>query len=534
MITPSSLPILSDRGYERIIIYSPGSHFHSKRYLLRKLFRYSFLLILLSVAACNFPSKKLSGVIEETKTAAPPVFETQAKPTLIPQTPTAQQAPTATTALEFDPSIYMSYGVQPGDTLNSIAAHFGVTPGEILSSGPLPTQGLLPNHQTLAIPKLAEQPPYPHFLLPDSEVVNSPCGRNFDIQKYVNDAAGKLSSYTQDVDGDILSGAEVVKLVAENTSTNPHFLLAFIEFRSQWVLGNPPETNLAHPLGLNIPNLEGLFNELKVYAELLDTGYYAWRQGSMTQLAFTDGSWVRIAPELNAGSVAVQYLFARMYRQDEWEGALYGMNGFLSAYQKMFGDPLTCASTVEPLFPDGVQAPTLELPFTPGEVWALTGGLHADWTAGTPLGALDFAPVTGEEPCAVSRAWVLASGSGKVIRAENGVVQLALVNQAGEETGWELLYIHVAEKDRVAVGTQVNTDDRIGHPSCEGGTATGTNLHLARLYRGEWIGAGEPFPYVLSGWIAVPGKAPYQSTLVKGNMVVTSDIDGKTNSQIVR
>jgi LasA protease len=507
---------------------------YQKRSPLRKFIQYSLMLALFLVSACNYPRKSLPVIPEITQTAFSPILVTEKAPTSIPQVPSPQLAATATNSFKYDPSAYISYSAQSGDTLDSIAAHFSVTPGEILSSQPLPVKGLLPNYLALAIPKPAEPAPYQQFLLPDSEIVNSPCGRSLDIQKYVDGAGGELSAYSQVVDGKTLSGAEVVKLVAENTSTNPRFLLAFIEYRSQWVLGNPPTPDLAHPLGLNIPNNVGLFNELSVYAQLLDTGYYAWRQGTMTELVFADGSPARIAPELNAGSVGVQYLFARMFVQGAWEDALYGWNGFLAIYQKMFGDPLTCASTVEPLFPDNLTSPTLELPFAPGETWALTGGLHADWTTGTPLGALDFAPVTGEKPCEISRAWVLASASGNVIRSENGVVQLALTDDAGEPTGWELLYMHVAEKDRVPLGAHINTGDRLGHPSCEGGTATGTNVHLARLYRGEWIGAGDPFPYILSGWLAVPGKNPYQSTLVKGSQVVSSDIDGRINSQIRR
>ncbi len=503
---------------------------------MRQLIRLSLLLTLLLVSACNYPSRSMKGVLNVTEaaTAAPPILRTQVQPALASQTPGPQLAPTATDLPGYDPSEYITYQVQPGDTLNVVAAHFGVASGEILSSQPLQPQGLLPNNLTLEIPRPSEPPPDPRFILPDAEIVNSPCGRNFDIQQYIDTAAGRLSTYTQDVDSKVLSGAEVVKLVADNTSVNPHFLLAFIEFRSHWALSNPTDANLAHPLGLNIQNIEGLFNELTIYAQLLDMGYYAWRQGTMTELAFTDGNPTRIAPELNAGSVAVQYLFARMYRQAEWEDALYGAGGFLATYQKMFGDPLACARAIGPLFPDGMQAPALELPFAAGEFWALTGGLHADWVTGTPLGALDFAPVTGEEPCAVSRAWVLASAAGTVTRAENGLVQLALTDTAGVPTGWELVYMHVAAKDRIAVGTHVQTDDRIGHPSCEGGTATGTNVHLARMYNGEWIGAGDPLPYVLSGWVAVPGKVPYQSTLIKGDRVVTSDIDGRINSQITR
>ncbi len=501
---------------------------------MRQLIRLSLLLALFLTSACNYPSKSMKGSVDATPTVAPHVVRTQPQPSPIPQNPTPQIAPTATSFPEYDPSRFISYPVQSGDTLNVVAAHFGVPPGEILASLPLPAQGLLPNDLTLEIPRPIDPVPEPRLLLPDREIVNSPCGRAFDLQQYIDNAAGRLSTYTQDVDSRILSGAEVVKLVADNTSVNPHFLLAFIEFRSGWVLSNPPDANLAHPLGLNIQNNLGLFNELTIYAQLLDMGYYGWRQGTLSALVYTDGNPTRIAPELNAGSVAVQYLFARMYRQAEWEDALYGASGFLAIYQKMFGDSTACTGSKEPLFPDGLQVPTLELPFVPGEVWALTGGLHADWTTGTPLGALDFAPVTGEKGCMVSRAWALASAPGIITRAENGVVQLALTDEAGAPTGWELLYMHVAEKDRILVGTHVNMDDRIGHPSCEGGTATGINLHLARLYHGEWIGAGDPFPYVLSSWVALPGKAPYQSTLVKGERVVTSDIDGRINSQITR
>ena len=501
---------------------------------MRKSIYYSIVLILFFASACNLPSKSLPGIPDNTKTLVPVKIETQQKPPLILQTPSPQLVPTPTDSLIYDPSRFVSYTAQSGDTIPVVAAHFGVTPGQILSAGPIPAQGLLPNNQTLVIPKLQEQAPYPRFLLPDSEIVNSPCGQRLNIQKFVNDANGRLNTYTQDVDSHVLSGSEIVKLVSENNSINPHFLLAFVEFRSHWVLGNPPAPDLTHPLGLNIPGNEGLFNELSIYAQLLNIGYYSWRQGKMTELTFTDGASVRISPFLNAGSVAIQYLFARSFPQSSWEDELYGPNGFLSTYQLMFGDPMACARTIEPLFPNDLQIPTLELPFAPGEAWALTGGLHEDWITGTPPGALDFAPITGEPPCTVSRAWVLASAPGIVTRAGNGALQLALVDEAGRITGWDLLYMHVAEKERIAVGTHVNTNDPIGHPSCEGGAATGTHVHLARLYRGEWIGAGDPFPYTLSGWLALPGEKPYQSSLVKGDKVVVSNINGSSNSWIIR
>jgi len=503
---------------------------------MRRSFRYSVALTIFLICACNLPYKSFISTPDRTQTVSPAIYATQAEPTFILQapSPSPQLALTETTSLEYDHSRFVAYAVQPGDTLSIVAAHFGVAPAEIVSSRPLPAQGLLPSNQTLVIPKLQDAAPYTQFLLPDSEIVNSPCGSSFNIQAYVNAANGRLRPYSQVVDARTLSGADIIKLVSENNSLNPHFLLAFVEFRSHWVLGDPAAPDLAHPLGLNIPNNEGLFNELSTYAQLLNMGYYAWRLGKMTELPFADGTSARISPMLNAGSVAVQYLFARSFGRFSWENQLYGPNGFLATYQKMFGDPMACARTLEPFFPDALQLPTLELPFAPGEPWALTGGLHDDWNAGTPLGALDFAPITGEPPCAVSRAWVLASASGMVTRSEKGILQLALTDEAGNATGWELFYMHIAEKDRLSVGSHVAANDQIGHPSCEGGVATGTHVHLARLYRGEWIGAGDPFPFILSGWLAVPGAQPYQSTLVKGDKVVVADINGRSKAVIIR
>jgi LasA protease len=83
-----------------------------------------------------------------------------------------------------------------------------------------------------------------------------------------------------------------------------------------------------------------------------------------------------------------------------------------------------------------------------------------------------------------------------------------------------LLYLHIAAEDRIQAGTFVETGDFIGHPSCEGGTATGTHVHLARKYNGEWILADGPLPFELSGWIAVAGSKPYQGALVKGDQIV--------------
>ncbi len=86
------------------------------------------------------------------------------------------------------------------------------------------------------------------------------------------------------------------------------------------------------------------------------------------------------------------------------------------------------------------------------------------------------------------------------------MVALDLDGDGDEGTGWVLIYQHMASEGRAAVGTWLQQDAPVGHPSCEGGQATGTHLHLARKFNGEWVGVGEPLPLVLSGWLAVAGE----------------------------
>jgi len=490
------------------------------------------LLLAFTAAACNFPIKVLWYTPKAT--LDPNLFHSSETQTFPAPPAISTTLPTAQLSFSYDPLTSVVYIAQSGDTLTVVAKHFGISPDQITSPQPLPPVGLIQPGQQLILPKPQEDAPYPQLLLPDSAVVNSPCGRQVDIAQIISQAGGFLNQYTQMVNDQTLSGAEVVRLVAENTSVNPKILLAFIEFRSHWLSTTPPVPDLTYPLALNTPHYEGLYLELSLAAKMLNTGYYAWREGRMTEFTFPDGGSIRIAPQLNAGTVAMEYLFAQLFSRASWQSALMGDRGLMKVYFDLFGDPVICAAGVEPLFPASLQPPVLELPFAAGEPWALTGGLHTDWNTGTPLGALDFAPITGEAPCAVSRAWVTASADGVVTRTGNGLVQIALVDEANTPTGWELLYMHVAQRDRVTVGQAVHTNDRIGHPSCEGGDATGTHVHLARMYRGEWIGAGEPFPLVLSGWTALPGLRPYQSSLVKEDVSVESRIDGSLPSRIMR
>jgi hypothetical protein len=97
---------------------------------------------------------------------------------------------------------------------------------------------------------------------------------------------------------------------------------------------------------------------------------------------------------------------------------------------------------------------------------------------------------------------------------------LDLDGDGNERTGWDILYLHIAASGRAKVGQILNVGDPVGFPSCEGGTATGTHVHIARKYNGEWIPVNSAISFAIDGWIAHIGSAPYQGTLTRGDQEI--------------
>jgi LasA protease len=417
------------------------------------------------------------------------------------------------------------YYVQAADTLPEVAVRFGVRPEEITSPNPLPLTSLLTPGQLLVIPRRLSNTTSSQHILPDSELVYSPSAADFDIAAYVNKAGGKLSQYKEWLKSTgVLTGAQVVQRVANENSINPRLLLALIEYQSGWVFGQPASQDQDdYPLGMLDLRYKGLFRQLVWSVNQLSVGYYSWREGRMTDLEFSkDGYKTRLAPDLNAGSVALQYYFARLYDSSRWLQAVDLDKGFPALFGRMFGNPWQRALTVEPLYPPGLTQPPLSLPFQVGRIWSFTGGPHGAWEDEGSYAALDFAPSSSEPGCVDSNAWVAASASGLVVRSGKGVVVLDLDGDGREQTGWVVIYLHVSSESGVPVGTWVDQGDPLGHPSCESGHSTGTHVHIARKFNGEWIAADGPMPFNLSGWIAHAGSAAYSGYLTRGDQKVVA------------
>lgn len=494
------------------------------------------MVILFSLGACNFPVALVPDYSDDIPFPTPGI----GAPANLTQTPGQIASPGSTGYLEMIRQPLMvggdgiHYPAQSGDRLEVVANHFSVLPSQIRLSAAVSTRDLLAPGQELLIPNQLGVDYTGQKLLPDSEVVYSPSAEGFDVGAFILKNGGFLADFQQRVGERNLTGAEIVMLVARNTSVNPRLLLSVIEYRSGWLTTTPTEINLTSPLGYFYSDYPGFYLEVALTAKWLNMGYYGWREGQFTHLIFQDGSAKRVAPQSNAGTVALQYLFAQFYSQEVWQEKLSGNASILQTHMNLFGDPWARAAGVEPLFTADTRAPLLELPFNPGEEWALTGGLHVNWNSATPTGALDFAPVTGERRCAVSASWARASAAGVVTRSSENIVVVSLTEETNTATGWQIFYMHLADHERVAQGARVAEGDPLGHPSCEGGQATGTHVHIARLYKGEWIGANGSFPLVLSGWTALPGEKQFQSQLVRDGQVVTARQDGGIDSRIFR
>jgi hypothetical protein len=123
---------------------------------------------------------------------------------------------------------------------------------------------------------------------------------------------------------------------------------------------------------------------------------------------------------------------------------------------------------------------------------------------------------------------------GLIVRLENGVLMLDLDGDGNEQTGWVLFYLHLDPKTSLKEGKWVEQGDLLGHPSCEGGRATGTHIHIARKFNGEWILADGPIPFEMDDWQVVAGEEPYEGYLVSGNSAIEASPSGSYSTRIRR
>ncbi len=465
-----------------------------------------FLIATLTLAACRASSNQNS----TPASSLPPSRE---------ENPSIDSTPLPTRPA-YAPGQLVEYIAQTGDTLPALAARFNTTVDEILAANTF-----IPRDATTMPQGMPMQIPIYYRALwgtafqsiPDHAFVNSPTSSGFNTAAFVQSQNGWWKHYRAYVAGKIRTGAELVDYIATNYSINPRLLLAILEYQGGALTQEAPPTN-RKLLGLERAFWESHYLQLTLAANTLNNGYYGWRSGTLLEFEDANGNLFRPDPWQNAGSAALQYYFSRMFAGDEFARAI-SADGLYQTYTKLFGDPWN--ESFE-LIPGSLTQPELILPFPNGQTWSYTGGPHTGWGTGEPLAALDFAPPAEQSGCVAAKPenYVVAIADGLVVRSSIDGVALDLDKDGDERTGWVIYYLHLATNQRAVVGANLTAGDLIGYPSCEGGSSTGTNVHIARKYNGEWMLADSAVPFVMDGWIPHNGSRAYLGTLTKGNLTV--------------
>ncbi|GAB4471193.1 MAG: hypothetical protein Kow0088_04730 [Anaerolineales bacterium] len=499
-------------------------------------------LILVSALACA--RSALSG---KPNWVAPDAPNADAKPTAFSFLPPTRQpgapiytptpdAPHDLPALRTEEERYI---VKPGDTLGNIALAYNLPLEQLVEANQLSNPNVLEVGQELIIPQPTPGGNAPAFkLIPDSELVYGPMTIPFDLKAFIAQQRGYIARYTEEINDQKKTAAEIVERVAQDYSVNPRLLLAILEYQSGWLSNpNPSKEARNYPLGLVDSERKSLYRQLAWTANQLNRGYYLWRVDGLGLWILADGSTLRIDPTINAATAAVQHFFAQLYPLALWQQAI-SQEGLFATYQRLFGYPFDYA--IEPLLPAGLYQPPFQLPFEVGVKWVFTGGPHGGWDSGSAWAALDFAPDREALGCVPSDEWVVAMADGPIVRVGDGVViqdvdaPPSSPADGFEQTGWVILYMHIESRDRVRPGVYLKAGERIGHPSCEGGLASGTHVHIARKYHGEWIPADQELPFVMDGWVSVGTGVAYDGFLRRDGVEIEAYAGQSEKNRISR
>lgn len=507
-----------------------------KKFVLLPLLSHCIILLLSSCFSpppryeTTKPSRATNTAIFLPTSTRPALVDISPTPTDLPMFTPTPDVPRVLPTLRYESN---QYTVKSGDTLAKIALAHQVSVAQILAVNTISNPNLISMGDVFTIPPASVNELATDFkIIPDSELVYGPNAANFDTKAVVQAAGGFLSRYTLLMDEGEFSGSEIVIRVANEYSINPRLLLALLEYTNGWLTNSTPDANsIDYPMGFPDPYRKGLYNQLAWTANNLNRGFYLWLENNLAVWTLADGSVMRINPNINAGTAGVQYFMSLLYGKQQWNAAV-GENGFLSVFEELFGYPFNYA--YEPLLPSELQQPTLSLPFLEGDPWSFTSGPHGGWNDGSAWAALDFAPPGEPMGCVPSIVPVTASGNGEIVRSGIGAVVQDLDGDGIEQTGWSILYAHIATEGRAEVGEYLRIDDPIGFPSCEGGFSTGTHLHIARRYNGVWIAADGENPFIMDGWIASSAGIEYDGYLSKNGQTIEAWYGQAESNQISR
>jgi hypothetical protein len=373
-------------------------------------------------------------------------------------------------------------------------------------------------------------------LISDRLFLYSDSVQDFDVQAFLDTLPGPLKNYSEQLDGETMSAAEIVRFNAIRYGINPQVILVLLEARNGILTDFNSEVPTESAQELTGETEPSLYNFIARTAAGLLRSYDARRYHEEdNQVTFSNGESTVLPIDLNPGTYAVQVALAQVLPQHEWERWVKGTDAaFRQRYSLWFGDSLSGLAdspAAQSSLPDGYI-----LPFTVGETWYYTSGPH-NYSGGVvgcssgagcprPWSSIDIAPpeVTacpgGAYP---ANRWIVAAKGGTVVQSSQALV----VIDHGD--GWRTYYSHVASTDRVQQAATVNQGQPIGHPSCEtepGGSTSGVHVHFAIWQQNigftEIVSFTDIVSSTLSSWL-IQESTHYNGTMNRNNAIRTAD-----------
>lgn len=458
-----------------------------------------------------------TSVVQEIDTAA---VEEEPLPTMQNYVSGTQEYESFPKRPNYMPGEEVDYIVQAGDTLPALAARFNTSESEIRAANPI-----IPMDVTTLPPGMPMKIPIyyrslwgnPYQILPDGLFPLGPAQVGFNARSFVDRQPGWFKYYTAYTGDNNRRGGEIIDYIAENYSISPRLLLALLEYRTGALSSpnRPDNIDSGAVMGFGGVNSKHLAAQMNRLSNYLNEKFYQYREGNLLEYTLTDGSLVRIDPWQNAATAAIQHYFSEILSPNEFYYAI-SEAGFTATYKSLFGE----FPEQTDFIPGSLTQPEFALPFEAGKSWAFTGGPHAAWGDSSPYSAIDFAPPSAASGCVYSDEWVTAPADGVIVRTDFGVAVLDLDGDGDERTGWNVFFLHLLTSSIPPKGTVLKQGQPIGHPSCDGGTSTGTHVHLARKYNGEWISAGGVIPFEFDHWRVENGAGPYLGSIRRYSSIV--------------
>lgn len=349
-------------------------------------------------------------------------------------------------------------------------------------------------------------PPGTTFILADEQFVSGTLQSQQAVERFLK----QQESFLLDVPLEPVIGREMpapaaLVLLGEAYSVSPALLLALAENEHGILTGQEP--SIAE---------EALADWLRWTAVILSRWFYDHYHGAgLDVLTPLSGSTFR--PDAgNAATYALRlYYFANVYTEgDPAESVSAWEQMLVSTYETYFGS--AHAGRLKARHPSAGEIaarPTLKLPWPGGETWYFTGGPHNfDGSNRRPLSGIDFQPAgyPGCNPQVARRHWVTAGAAGRTVNDQSHWLKVDHDHDGNASTGWQTVYGHLA--NRIEGNVDVQQGQRLGHPSCHGGYASGVHLHFGVKFENVW----QPIDSVtLSGWAIENGLDAYHGTMTK-------------------